>query len=135
MKMEIYTAVNMKINKLLLRISHFFKLRLDEEHQDDITINLPTSYPDDCLDELLYDGEENWVLADIFEQIYKRFSEDPLFEKRCRNVQQVFVTYYRNSNYRFNGALSRVPYIDGVLYNPYDYKAINRQVKLNQLLS
>ena len=36
----------MKINRILLKISHFFGLRLDEEHQDDITINIPTSYPE-----------------------------------------------------------------------------------------
>jgi hypothetical protein len=36
----------MKINKIILKISHFFGLRLKEEHQDDITINIPTIYPE-----------------------------------------------------------------------------------------
>lgn len=128
--------MSFKINKLLLKVAHFFNCRLDEEHQDDITINIPTSYPEDELEKLLYDkNASGWILDDIFDQIYKRFKEDTIFEKRCRNVKQVFVTYYKTSNYTCGSILTTIPYYDGVLYNPYDYVAYSRQIKLNQLLN
>ena len=37
-------------NRILLKICHFFGYRLDEEHQDDITVNIPTVYPEKYFD-------------------------------------------------------------------------------------
>ena len=42
----------MKINKLLLKISHFFGFRLNEEHQDDIMVNIPTIYHQEAIEEI-----------------------------------------------------------------------------------
>jgi hypothetical protein len=124
-----------KINKFLLRIAHLLNFRLDEEHQDDITINISTRYPEDELEELLYHQKENWILHDIINQIYQRFKEDLIFERRCRNVNQVFVTYYKTNNYAGGSTITIIRYIDGVLYSPYDNITYMRQLKINQLLN
>ena len=122
----------MKINRILIKISHFFGLRLDEEHQDDITINIPTAYPEKGLDEI-------WDMKDIMNQIYDRFKQDTLIEKRCRNVKQVWVTYYSNPDNTGGGSIvTRIPYVDGVLYNPFEkgvYESLERNRKIEQLLN
>ena len=122
----------MKINRILIKISHFFGLRLDEEHQDDITINIPTAYPEKGLDEI-------WDMKDIMNQIYDRFKQDTIIEKRCRNVKQVWVTYYSNPDNTGGGSIvTRIPYVDGVLYNPFEkgvYESLERNRKIEQLLN
>ena len=155
----------MKINRILLKISHFFGLRLDEEHQDDIpseisipviskitytfigvgdiTINIPTIYPEKGLDEILDNKceskEANWIMEDIMNQIYDRFKQDTIIEKRCRNVKQVWVTYYSNPDNTGGGSIvTRIPYVDGVLYNPFEkgvYESLERNRKIEQLLN
>jgi len=131
--------MSFKIEKFLLRIAHFFNFRLGEEHKDDITINLPSSYPDNGFVELAgFNGQNNhyqWkILDDIFDQVYKQFEENPILEKKCRNVKYVLVTYYRHNIY-MTVASTQIPYFDGVLYNPYDYTAYSREIKLNRLLN
>lgn len=125
----------MKINKILLRISHFFNYRLDEEHQDDITINITSTYPVDELEDLLFYQHSSWIIDDVFAQIYKRFKEDPIIEKRCRNIKQVWITFCKTSNYDVGNRVIQIPYFDGLLYNPYDFKSMNRQMKIDKLLS
>lgn len=34
----------MKVNKIILRICHFFGFRRNEAHFDDVTIHIPTEY-------------------------------------------------------------------------------------------
>ena len=84
----------MKINKLLLKISHFFGFRLNEEHQDDIMVNIPTIYHQEAIEEI-WDNkceseEAKWVIDDIINQVYVHFQNNPKTEKCCRNVRQVF---------------------------------------------
>jgi hypothetical protein len=127
----------MKVNKIILKICHFFNYRLDEEHQDDITINIPTVYPEEEFDDFIYNHETSFILDDIFDQIYKRFEKDSIIEKRCSNIRAVFVTFYENNNHNGGSRLIRIPYLDGVLYNPYDpldNQSFMRQIKLNKLL-
>jgi hypothetical protein len=133
----------MKINRILLKISHFFGLRLDEEHQDDITINIPTSYPEKGLYEI-HDNkckskESKLIMEDIMSQIYDRFQKDPIRERRCRNVKQVWVTYYSNENEKGGGSIiTNIPYVDGVLYNPFEkgvHESLERNKKIDQLLN
>ena len=42
----------MKIEKILLRISHFFGYRLNEEWSEDIKINIPSIYNELYLNEI-----------------------------------------------------------------------------------
>ena len=122
----------MKINIILIKISHFFGLRIYEEQQDDITINIPTAYQEKGLDEI-------WDMKDIMNQIYDRFKQDTIIEKRCRNVKQVWVTYYSNPDNTGGGSIvTRIPYVDGVLYNPFEkgvYESLERNRKIEQLLN
>jgi hypothetical protein len=133
----------MKINRILLKISHFFGLRLNEEHQDDITINIPTIYPSMGIDEI-HDNKCNskqakWIMEDIMNQIYDRFQKDTIREKRCRNIKQVWVTYYSNPNETGGGSIvTIIPYIDGVLYNPFEKgvnESLERNKKIDELLN
>ena len=121
----------MKINKILLRICHFCGFRLNEEHQDDIIINIPTYYPSKFLDEIhdnkCNSNEAKWIMSDIMEQIYDRFKQYPITEKRCRNVKQVWVTYYSNPEQTGGGSIiTKIPYI---------YESLERNRKIEQLLN
>ena len=132
----------MKINKLLLKISHFFGFRLNEEHQDDILVNIPTIYHQEAIEEI-WDNkceseEAKWVIDDIINQVYVHFQNNPKTEKCCRNVRQVFVTYYINENGRDGSMVTTIPYVDGILYNPFEkgiQESLDRNNKIDQLLS
>ena len=50
----------MKINKLFLKISHYFGYRLDEEHVDDVMVNLATCYPDQEIYDIFINKKSNW---------------------------------------------------------------------------
>ncbi|HOB25700.1 MAG TPA: hypothetical protein PKG93_00935 [Bacilli bacterium] len=79
---------------------------------------------------------EQWIVDDIFDQIYKRFEEDPIFEKKCRNVKYVLTNYhFTHKSGCIYETTRQIPYLDGVLYNPYDHKSYSRQIKLNKLLN
>lgn len=128
--------ISMKINKLLLRLFHFFRLRLDEEHQDDITMNIPTVYPDTC-DNKCESKKAKIVMDDIMDQIYSRFKSDKIFEKRCRNVKQVWITYYKYLDKSTGSIITMIPYVDGILYNPFEKgvrELLNRNQKIEDLL-
>jgi hypothetical protein len=125
-------------NRILLKICHFFGFRLNEEHQDDVTVNIPTRYTEGHsydVQDLIIKGESDWIIEDIFEQIYRKFKEYPKLEKRCRNVKMVITTYYKDDEYRNTGSIVIfIPYIDGELFNPYNKKVLKRQLKLKELL-
>lgn len=131
----------MKINKLLLKISHLFRFRLNEEHQDDIMVNIPTIYHQEAIQEI-WDNkceseEAKWVMNDIINQVYVYFQNNPKTEKCCRNVRQVFVTcgYHTSVSSIF---IDVIPYVDGILYNPFEkgiQESLDRNNKIDQLLN
>ena len=132
----------MKINKLLLKISHLFGFRLNEEHQDDIMVNIPTIYHQEAIQEI-WDNkceseEAKWVIDDIINQVYVYFQNNPKTEKCCRNVRKVFVTYYINEDGRNGSMVTTIPYVDGILYNPFEKgirESLDRNNKIDQLLN
>ena len=129
-------------NRILLKICHFFGYRLDEEHQDDITINIPSVYPEKDFDNVWSNKDcsssgTKLVMDDILQQVEKRLSEDPKLEKRCRNVGQVWTTYYTRVSRNESSPVIIIPYIEGQLWNPCEkgmYEAWERQIKLTKLL-
>jgi hypothetical protein len=133
-------------NRILLKICHFFGYRLDEEHQDDITVNIATVYPEKDwdivwikfgLDKDCSSSESKLVMDDILQQVEKRLSEDPKLEKRCRNVGQVWTTYYTRVSINESSVVIIIPYIEGQLWNPCEkgmHEAWERQIKLGKLL-
>lgn len=142
--------IPLRPNRILLKICHFFGYRLDEEHQDDITVNIPTVYPEKAWDSVWLNKdcsstESKLIMDDILQQVDKRLKEDPKLEKRCRNVGQVWTTYYtKRSDNRYTNTLNNessviiiIPYIDGQLWNPCEkgmHEAWEREVKLRKLL-
>lgn len=83
---------NMKINKIILRISHLFGLRRGEEHIDDVTVNIPiTRYTEKEKKDILYNSSESAeVVADIKKQIFKYFEDDVKLESRCRKLHTFY---------------------------------------------
>ena len=130
---------NMKINKIILRISHFFGLRRGEEHIDDVTVNIPiTRYTEKEKEDILYDSSESAeVVADIKKQIFKYFEDDVKLEARCRTTHQVWITFYESiEKEKAGGSLMKMLYYDdGVLYYPiFDRAAYDRNKKLKEVL-
>ena len=77
-------------------------------------------------------------MKDIIRQIYREFEKEQILEKRCRNVEKVMVTYYTSDNKKNYGSIiTSIPYIEGVLYNPYENgvdEMIKRSKVINSLL-
>ena len=129
---------NMKINKIILRISHFFGLRRGEEHIDDVTVNIPiTRYTEKEKKDILYNNSESAeVVVDIKKQIFKYFEDDVKLESRCRKTKQVWITFYENEKKKDGGSLMKMLYYDDdVLYYPiFDRAAYDRNLKLKEVL-
>ena len=105
-------------NRILLKICHFFGYRLGEEHQDDITVNIPTVYPEKDWDNIWLNNDcsssgSKWIMDDILQQVERRLKEDPKLEKRCRNVGQVWTTYYTKRSKNESSVVITIPYIEG----------------------
>ena len=92
----------MKLNKIVIRVAHFFGCMKSREHQDDITINIP-NYPNQdigsdwwrfAMDKKFDAKDLKYIKDDIHLQIIKQFIHSPKTRKRCANVKQVWVTYY-----------------------------------------
>jgi hypothetical protein len=85
-------------------------------------------------------------MNDILQQVERRLREDPKLEKRCRNVGQVWTTYYTRTDYKWINIVNKfhessvviiIPYIDGELWNPCEkgmHDAWERHNKLRKLL-
>jgi hypothetical protein len=135
--------IPLRPNRILLKICHFFGYRLDEEHQDDITVNIPSVYPEKDFDNVWSNKDcsssgSKLVMDDILQQVEKRLSEDPKLEKRCRNVGQVWTTYYTRVSRNESSPVIIIPYIEGQLWNPCErgmYDAWERHNKLRKLLN
>lgn len=124
----------MKWNKLILKVCHFFGLRLKEEHIDDISIDLPTCYN---VVASFRSGEEEceWIIDDIKDQVTRRFNEDELLKKRCGNAGCVFVKFMTGSlDKSMQDHFEKLRYLDGTLYYiGLDDKAYERAVKLSKI--
>ena len=102
----------MKINKALLKISHFFGFKKDVVHIDDIIFKIPTSFKDD---------------ETIKELTYRYLKENTDFDNKCKIVQYVYIHFT-------DGAMICLCYLDGILYHPrFDEVALNRIIKLKEL--
>jgi hypothetical protein len=102
----------MKPNKILLRIAHFFGLRKDTVHMDDIMFRIPTSFKDN---------------ETIKELTYRYLKENPAFDKKCKIVHNVYLHFT-------DATMICLWYFDDILYHPrFDEVALNRIIKLKEL--
>lgn len=133
--------MNIKINKFILHIAHLFGYRKDEEHMDNITININRDIYDDRLMSILllslpdkryvFSGNDEYhienLVDDIKKRVYKALSDDSKLEKRCDNVKQVYLTFYASDDkVRKGSILKRMMYRDKKLYYTYDPKEVKR---------
>jgi len=146
---KIYSFIlNLKINKLILFIAHLFGFRKDEEHMDNITINIDKDeYDLESINIFLYDTDwesisENDIqglIKDIKQKVYKELSDNPKLEKRCANVKQIHLTfYYKDDKVRKGSILKTLLYQNKILYYPYDpreKKMFDRDCAIDNILS
>ena len=113
----------MKINKIIIRIAHFFGLMKNIEHMDDIIVNISTISTYDYIhyDKKLDTVKKEKIINDIKEKIYQEFRNDIKLERRCRNVGQVWITFYKDEIEKKHGGsiVKTLPYRKGVLFYPY----------------
>ena len=114
----------MKINKLILKISHLFGCRKNEAHIDDVKIYIPTIYV-----LVLYKPLVEYQINDVKEQSYKQLDANEKLKKNCTRVKQLWVVLE-------GGEMKCLNYIDNVLYWPgLDDIAAKRADRLNKILN
>ena len=79
----------MKPNKILLRISHFFGLRKDTVHMDDIMFRIPSDY----VSIRKYVSPSQIEVDDMKSQTYKYLEKNLAFKKDCSIVEQVYILF------------------------------------------
>ena len=115
----------MKINKIILRILHFFGVAKTQAHIDDVKIYIPSDYGHNR-----YNFEfTTQIVDDIKEQAYRELEKNAKLKKWCTITKQIWVV--------FPGGLMKVlNYIDGTLYWPgLDDVAAKRADKLSKILN
>ncbi len=122
-------------------MSHLFGFRKDEEHMDNITINIPReNYTEEEVNSIFFkDDIDEYLVDSIKEYLYKFLSIHPKMNMKCINVDQVWITFYKSDDkyrQRVGSVLKMLSYIDGVLYYPCssDIKAFNRIKKINEII-
>jgi hypothetical protein len=118
------------MKKLILKISHFFGYRLNEQLQEDISIHLSIKYSEPY--DIEYEEYPNWIIEDVIEQVYEKFKSNKELEKRCRWAGEVWVSYYRSDIYPL--VKHALTYIDGQIFRP-NSKELERHRVLTELLN
>jgi hypothetical protein len=115
----------MKINKIILRICHFFGIAKTQAHIDDVKIYIQSDYGHNG-----YNFEfTTKIVDDIKEQAYRELENNTKLKKWCVRTKQIWIV--------FPGGLMKVfNYIDGTLYWPgLDDVAAERANKLSKILN
>ena len=110
----------MKINKLLIRISHLFGFNKECEHVDDVSIYLNLKMTDDC--KLI-------ITDETLKEVYKKLDESPKLKERCSNVSLIYIVD-RNSL-----LMDTLGYIDGVIYTKDMHIEYKRELNLKKLFN
>lgn len=110
----------MKINKILIRISHFFGFNKETEHVDDISIYLDLKMTDNC---------KIIITDEVLKEVHKVLDESPKLKKRCSNVSLMYLID-KNSL-----LMEPLGYIDGVLYTRDMNVEYERELKFKKLLN
>ena len=126
----------MKINKIRLKILHFFNLSEagSVEHFDDLKVNVILNEEQKL--KVLEDKEEADLVVNIKSQILSNFQIKKSLEERCEKMEQVWVTFYDIGQKRVGSITKCLRYVDGILYYPrVDSAAYKRDQKLKNILS
>lgn len=142
-------AMTIKINKIAIKIAHFFGCRLKEEHIDDVTINIES----DCYSELDMDfiqgfnsrrykdtrtsENDEFICDDIRNKAYAILKANPKINQRCSNINGVWLTFYKkNSTFREGSIVRTCRYLDGILFldiSKIDRESLKRHEAINNI--
>lgn len=116
----------MNINKIILRVLHFFGAAKNKAHFDDVKIHIPTVYGEDMSYGFVF---TEVIVNDIKEQTYRELEKNKKLKKWCTRTKQIWVVFPSQQAKVFN-------YIDGELYWPgLDDVAAKRADKLSKILN
>lgn len=122
----------MKINKVIIRILHFFGFAKTIQHSDDIKVLVHLK--SDIYNQIYDDKPSDKLVEYIKYCIKEKFTQDKKFERNCRKVKQVFAILCTEENVTGYGAMVKELYYDDELFYPgYDDKAFKRNMKLKEL--
>lgn len=119
---------------MILKISHILNLRKEEEHIDDLTVNVIVNEEEKM--KVITDKEESDLVINIKSQILSNFQRKKSLEERCRRMGQVWVTFYYMEQKKEGSIMKCLRYDDGILYYPrIDNVSYERDQKLKNILS
>lgn len=106
----------MKINKLILRVCHFFGFKKDTYHYDDITVLVNIEHVDEeSRNQFMYnDKAEDSLVEHIKSQINNKLLSDSKLSKICTKVGRVCTVY--GKTLKDASIIITFPYLDGNLY-------------------
>ncbi len=132
--------MTIKVNKIAIRIAHFFGCRLGEEHIDDVTINIES----DCYTELDMDfiqqfnsrsykdsrtfENDEYICNDIKNKAYAILKANPKINKKCTKVKGVWLTFYKKDSTKSGSIVRTCRYLDGILF--LDISKIDREASI-----
>lgn len=131
----------MKINKIIIRITHFFGCMKKQEHIDDVEVQVCLeNWDEDRYEHIIFGSykETEDEIDEIKTIIFNEFKNNSKLEQRCNNVNQVWVLFRRTKIPESDGILKRLMYKYGKLYYPTseeDVKSFNRLMKLERIIN
>jgi hypothetical protein len=122
----------MKINKVIIRILHFFGFAKTLQHSDDIKVLVHLK--SDLYNQIYDDKPSDRLVELIKNSINEKFSQDKKFEINCKSVKKVWAILCSEDNVTGYGAMVKELYYDDELFYPgYDDLAFKRNMKLKEL--
>ncbi len=122
----------MKINKIIIRILHFFGFAKTLRHSDDIKVIV---HLNDELYSDIYNTEPSERLVELIKnKIKEKFTHNKKFERNCKSVKKVCAILCSDENATGYGGMVKELYYDDELFYPgYDDLAFKRNMKLREL--
>lgn len=102
----------------------------------EVSITIPTRYNISSD----HSWKNSYIIDDVFDQVYHKIKSDSKFKKKCDEVSHIKISFevsYFSDRSFIQKKTIITPYIDGVLYNPFDNStmiSLNRERKINSLL-
>lgn len=128
----------MKINKIIIKIQHFFGFNKETQHIDDVTVNIWCDHWSKEKRSRIGDNKDTREDADeIKSQIVEIFKTNPKLEERCSLACQVWITFYKSSDENKGGQTKMLYYSkDKTLYYPNkeDIRKWNRDQKIESIV-
>lgn len=115
----------MLINKIILKVAHFFGCMSDKAHITDVTVNIDCRFYSEKEYELITLSDEkklpDYLAEDVKKKAYEILKDNTTLEARCRKTSQLWLTFYKDEKEKKSGGsiMKMCYYWDGILYYPY----------------